>query len=177
MDHRTSSGRHRALANAAHLVAVSALGGAVGLIGGWIDLGHKLNSRLPFGSPVFGGVALALIVCLPFGVVGQRAGSGDRRTGTTAVMAGVILVGWMVVELVFIREFSFLQPVLAAVGATFAVVGFRSRRAAEHQVDRGAVERFLARPASRSSVPRAIPASSGTRCSGRCVITVTTCCP
>jgi predicted CoA-binding protein len=136
--------RLNALAVAGALMSLSALGGAVGLIGGRLDLGHRLSSRLPFDSPVFGGVALAVVVAVPFAAAACRAWRGDRQAWGTALSAGLLLIGWIVVELAFIREFSFLQPMCVAIGAAFAVAGYRGGRASTPMVDRGAVDRFVA---------------------------------
>jgi hypothetical protein len=131
------------LALSAGLMATSAIAGAAGLVSGFIDIGHRLNGRLPFGSPVVGGLALAVVVGLPFFVTAQRAWRGDRRSGEAALVAGTLLVLWIVVELAFIRELSFLHPLCAVIGAAFAVVGSLSRGGAEYVVDRDAVRRFL----------------------------------
>ena len=136
--------RRPALAVGAGLVALGAVSGGVSLMVGWLDIGHTLSSRLPFSSPVLGGLALMLIVGLPFGVVCRRAWVGHRRAGVTAFVAGVLLVGWIIVQLAFIRSVSFLHPLFLAVGVVFMVVGYRSRQATDHPVDVAAVERFLA---------------------------------
>ena len=135
--------RRPALAAGSGLVAFGAFGGGVSLMVGWIDIGDSLSERLPFSSPVFGGLALMLIVGLPFSMVCRRAWVGDRRAGVTAFVAGVLLVGWIIVQLAFIRSVSFLHPMFLVIGVCFTMIGFRSRQAADHTVDLAAVERFL----------------------------------
>ncbi|MGB8857723.1 MAG: CoA-binding protein [Ilumatobacteraceae bacterium] len=146
MHPHSHNARRPAVALAAGLMAASALVGGAGLIGGFIDIGHRLNSRLPFSSPVFGGIALAVVVGIPFVVLAKYAWRGDRRSGEAALVAGTLLVGWIVIELAFIREVSFLHPLCAVAGAAFAVVGSLTRGGADHVVDRAAVARFLAAP-------------------------------
>jgi hypothetical protein len=122
---------HRSVAEVvfAAMVACSAYAGAVGLMTGTIDMGHELNHRLPLHSPVLGGAALAVIVGLPTTAVAllawRRTVLGARRA---AIVAGVLLVGWIGVELAFIREFSFLQPLFVLVGLVFVALGRRRRR-------------------------------------------------
>jgi hypothetical protein len=117
----------RGLCAYASCVALSAYGGAIGLATGNLDLGHELNQRLPLHSPVLGGIALALVVGLPATVVAGLAKLGDRRTDVASIGAGVLLVAWILVELTFIRELSFLQFLYAGAGAAFIIVGRRAR--------------------------------------------------
>jgi hypothetical protein len=122
---RVTDRRRRGLAVYAAFVAVSAWGGVVGLATGALDMGHELNRRLPFHSPVFGALALAVIVGVPATALARQAARGNRRTGATAVFAGVMLIVWIAVELAFIRQFSWLQPFYVGVGVTFVVIGRR----------------------------------------------------
>ena len=127
MDRRRITHRRRpSLAAYAALVAFSAYAGAVGLAGGVVDMGHDLNHRLPFHSPVFGAFALVVIVAVPATALVWHAVSDDQRTGATAVFAGMMLVGWIAVELAFIRQFSWLQPLYVGVGISFVVIGRRA---------------------------------------------------
>lgn len=114
---------HRRLAVAAACIAVSAYAGAIALSLGWLALEDSLNERLPFGSPVLGGVALALVVGAPFAVLTLCAASGDSRSERVAQVAGLILIGWIAIELAVIRELSPLHPFFAAVGLAFMLVG------------------------------------------------------
>jgi len=109
----------------ATVVAISAYGGAFGLVTGTLALGHELDQRLPFHSPVLGGVALALVVGLPATVLALLVRRRDARADRAAVLAGALLLAWILVELAFIREFSFLQPVYGAVGLAFVAIGRR----------------------------------------------------
>jgi 4-amino-4-deoxy-L-arabinose transferase-like glycosyltransferase len=111
------------LAVAALAVAVSAWAGAVGLIVGFLSIGTELNQRLPAHSPVVGGIALAVVVAAPYTVLGLLAWRGDRATPGAAVLAGVVLMGWIVVELIFIRSISFFHPTFLLVGIAFVVAG------------------------------------------------------
>jgi hypothetical protein len=120
--------RRTGLAVYAAFVAVSAYGGTLGLMTGVLDMGHKLNQRLPLHSPVLGGIALALLVGLPATTVALLAWRRDRRTDLASVVAGVLLVGWIVVEIAFIREISFLQ--IFYTGAGFVFIGIGRRKAA-----------------------------------------------
>jgi len=116
---------HIALSAYAAIIAFSAYAGAVGLAGGAADPGGTIDARLPFHSPVFGAVALTVVVGLPNTLLAVYAWRGDARTSATAFAAGLLLVGWIAVEIAFIRELSWLQPVYVAVGTSLIVIGRR----------------------------------------------------
>ncbi|GCD89077.1 hypothetical protein [Nocardioides sp. LS1] len=107
----------------AALNAVAAVGGAWGLASGSLDLGATIEARLPAGSPVLAAVALALAVALPNTALAVLALLGDRRTPLAAVVTGVVLVGWIVVELAFIRGLSFFHPLYTAIGGLLIWLG------------------------------------------------------
>jgi hypothetical protein len=119
--------RRPLLATSAALIAVSAYGGAAALLAGVIDLGAVIEARLPFGSTVFAGIALALVVAVPMTVAAHRAATGAAHAAGAAMTAGVLLVGWILVELAVIRTFSWLQPVLAAAGVAVLLGGLWPR--------------------------------------------------
>lgn len=110
------------------LLAVGAFGGAVGLIVGGIDLG-KATDDLPFGSPVLGGVALA-VSC---GVLPTVVAVGAWRRAPWAplghVAVGVVLVGWVVVQIAFIGLGSWLQVGYAVFGLGIAALGISNLHA------------------------------------------------
>jgi hypothetical protein len=128
---RTHSQRlHRHLGTSifATLIAVSAYAGGVGLITGALHLDDVATARLPFGSPVLGGIALILVVALPTSWLAVLAWRGDPRTDAAAFLCGVLLIGWIAVELAFIREFSFFHPTYVAVGAVLIWLGRHGAR-------------------------------------------------
>jgi hypothetical protein len=92
------------------------------LISGGLSLGD-IASRLPFGSPVLGGIALALIVAVPSTMLAWFAWHGDPRTDAAALIVGILVIGWILVELAFLREFSFFHPVYLVVGGVLVWIG------------------------------------------------------
>jgi hypothetical protein len=122
--------RHRrpGLAAFSGLVALSAWFGVWGLISGVLDLGAEITQRLPFDSPVLGGLALGTIVALPATVVAVLAARGDERAPDACLVAGVLVVGWIVVQLAFIRELSFFHPTYVAVGLGLVAWGLLAGR-------------------------------------------------
>lgn len=119
-----SGGRRRPwLAAYAASLALAAWAGAAGLALGFLALPEKLEHRLPFGSPVVGGLALVVLVAVPASVLTVIAWRGHPRVLHAAVLDGVLLIGWIVVEVAFLREFGVLHAVYLAVGAGLVLWG------------------------------------------------------
>lgn len=130
--------RHIGLAVVAGLIALSAYGGALGLATGFLNLGNTAVARLPFHSPVLGGLALMAVVAVPTTVLAWQAVRGKHRVGDVSIVAGALLAGWILVELAFIRELSFFHPVYFGLGVLLIWLGIRIRR---HDPVKGATGR------------------------------------
>ncbi len=104
----------------AALNAVAALGGTVGLVSGWLSLGD-LTDRLPFGSSVLGGTALAVLVSLPQALLALLAWRRASAAAAVSVLVGGMLVGWILVEALFLQVFEGLQVAYLVIG--FVQVG------------------------------------------------------
>lgn len=113
------------LAGFAALNAVAAWTGAIGLITGGTDFGASINDRLPFDSLVLAGLALAAVVGVPLTVLAWSAWTGGSRTDDLALVAGVMLIGWIVGQVAVIRAFSLFQPAYLAVGAFLVAASHR----------------------------------------------------
>jgi hypothetical protein len=112
----------RALAVMSAGVAVAAGAGAIALFLGATDFGSELDARLPFDSPAFAGFALLVVVALPMSAVAVLASQRDHRAPIAAFIAGALLIGWIAVQLVVLRSFSWLQPLCAAIGAAVIIL-------------------------------------------------------
>jgi hypothetical protein len=113
------------------LLAIGAIGGAVGLITGWLDL-HESADDLPWQSPVLAG--FALLLCN--GVVPLAVVRGATRDAVWAakghVAVGVVLLVWIAVQVAFIGFNSPLQIVYAVYGAAVVALGLWDLRARPH---------------------------------------------
>ena len=127
-----SASRHGVLAVLAGLIALSAYGGALALITGSLNLGNTAAARLPFHSTVVGGLALIAVVAAPNTLLAWVAARGRPRSGDLSILTGVLLAGWILVELAFIRELSFFHPIYFALGALLIWIGIRIRA---HEAD------------------------------------------
>lgn len=120
---------HALVALVATFNAVGAGFGAIGLASGWLELEDTVTSRLPWGSPVVGGVALAVVVGLPNALLAVVAFGRRAGTGPLSIAVGLALVAWIVVQLAFIRSVSFFHPLYIAVGLLQIWLGARVVRA------------------------------------------------
>jgi hypothetical protein len=120
---RTSRSYYRVMAAYAALIAASAYFGAIGMISGLLAVPDSLAGRLPFDSPVFGGIALALVVALPCTALADLAWRQHPRTFDAATLAGLALIGWIVIEVGIVHQFSMLQVAFATAGLGLVLVG------------------------------------------------------
>lgn len=115
------------VASLAGFMAVWAYAGALALIAGGIDFDDSIDRRLPFHSPVFAGIALALFLGVPMTIAAWRA---MRAPASTAVAAGAVVVGWILVEIVVLHIFNGLQAFCLIYGICLMALGisrFRGR--------------------------------------------------
>jgi hypothetical protein len=110
----------------AGVCAVSAWAGALGMAAGFLILGDSVSARLPFHSPVFGAVALAMVVAAPTSAAAILVWRAHPRAGSAISLAGLLLVGWIGVEVLVTGQFSWLQPVCAAAGLAMMLLGDRA---------------------------------------------------
>jgi hypothetical protein len=129
-----SGTRRGVLSVYAGCISFSAFAGGVGLACGALAMGQSVNARLPLQSPVLGGLALIAVVGVPTAVVSALAWQGRPLADPAATVAGVLLILWIIVEVAFIREFSFLQVVFAAAGLSLIVLAL-SHAQSSNRVD------------------------------------------
>lgn len=117
--------RPRVVAGVAGFNALAAWGGAIALLSGATDFGEVATSRLPFESLVLAGAALALIVAVPLTALAWTAWTEGERTAELALLVGVLLIGWILVQIVVLRTYSFFQPMYLGIGAYFVAMSGR----------------------------------------------------
>jgi len=111
------------LAGVLLVVAVNAVYGGVGLIADGLGMPDDWLERTPFGSWTWPGVALLVTVALPQLLAASLVVTGRRRAAVGGVVAGVALVLWIVVQLLVLRRYFFLQPVIAGFGVVEVGLG------------------------------------------------------
>lgn len=114
-------------------MSLAAVSGVIGLAVGAIDFGPEITARMPGASPVSGAAALGVVVALPMGAAAAAGWRRSPRTADLAIVAGAALIGWIAVEVAFIRAFSWLQPACALYGAVVVGLGVLLRRSDDAQ--------------------------------------------
>lgn len=122
-------GPGRLLVGLEAFLSVSAFGGAAGMITGSMSLGEYAD-RLPFASPVLGGIALALVNGLFPAVVVAMTLRRHPWASLGHLAVGSSLMGWIVVQVAFIGLNSFIQPVMFGLGTVILCTALvqRARR-------------------------------------------------
>jgi hypothetical protein len=107
------------------LVAVNAVYGGIGLIVNGIGMPQDWLDGTPFGSWVLPGVLLLLLVGAPMARAAiVEVMVGGRRAYEASMIAGAVLIGWIGAQVVILRRFFFLQPILFAVGVLVVLLAW-----------------------------------------------------
>lgn len=114
------------------VLGLSAVYGGIGLLTGTIGMPDTWLVGTPFGSWLVPGIALLLVVAVPMLLA---AGAELRRLPhavAVSAVAGLLQVGWIAAELLFMRRYDPLQPlVLALATVLLATTVLRVRSGAD----------------------------------------------
>jgi hypothetical protein len=97
-------------------VAVGAVYGSIMLIADAWRLDPAMLRHLPVETWVLPGVALAVLVALPYAAAGALVAIGHSMARVVSLLAGSLLVGWIVAQIVLIQQYFVLQPVMGLCG-------------------------------------------------------------
>jgi hypothetical protein len=105
------------------VTAILAVAGAIAVAVGTLELGPGVLSGLVWHSGPLVGLVLAVVVGLPMTVAMVLTVRDDCRHGPAAVLAGVLLVGWIGVEVAVVRGVGWSQVFFVAVGLAVVIIG------------------------------------------------------
>jgi hypothetical protein len=128
------------------LVAANAVFGGIGLMSNGMGMPRDWLARTPFDSWTMPGVALLVTVALPQVAVAGLIVAGHRWAFLAGVAVGAGLVLWIVVQVLLLRRYFFLQPVIAGFGVLEMALAWGWHRA------RGAAPAGRHRPAEAGEV-------------------------
>lgn len=111
------------------LLSACALGGAIYFFSRQRDaMPAEILARTPFGSWVWPGVLLALIVAVPSAVVAVGAVARKPWAHAGHAIVGVVLMGWIIVQVAFVGFIAGLQPLMFLWGLVIALLGAANYR-------------------------------------------------
>jgi hypothetical protein len=108
-------------------IGIGAIYGSYRLITDSWHLPTRDLAPLPLHSWVLPGLALLVIVAVPMLAAAGLAWRFVVRTANSSITAGVILVGWIVIQVAIVGLQMWLQPVMLVLGAVTAALGWRWR--------------------------------------------------
>lgn len=97
-------------------VGAGAVFGGVQLLRGGFGMPVSWLSNTPFTGWAVPGVALLIGVAVPQLAVAALITASSRRALAAGYLAGLVLVAWIVVQLLVLQRYFFLQPVIACLG-------------------------------------------------------------
>ena len=113
--------------NRARRRGLVAVGGA-GLIRDGFGMPDGWLAGTPLTGWVLPGVALLIGVAVPQLAAAVLIAAGVRPGLAAGYLAGLLLVAWIAVELLILRRYFFLQPVIAGIGAAEILLAWRWQR-------------------------------------------------
>ena len=99
------------------VIAINALYGGIGLMVNGMGMPSDWLEATPFQSWTVPGFFLLAVIAVPMSIAAIGELTRWRRADVASMAAGVVLIGWIVVQLLVLRRYFFLQPVLGVAGA------------------------------------------------------------
>ena len=115
------------VASGAFVPAFAALA-VIGLIRDGLGMPDGWLAGTPLTGWVLPGVALLIGVAVPQLAAAALIATGARPGLAAGYLAGLLLVAWIAVELLILRRYFFLQPVVAGLGAAEVLLAWRWQR-------------------------------------------------
>ena len=110
------------------LTGAAAVYGGAGLIRDGFGMPDGWLAGTPLTGWVLPGVALLIGVAVPQLAAAALIAAGVRPGLAAGYLAGLLLIAWIAVELLILRRYFFLQPVIAGIGAAEILLAWRWQR-------------------------------------------------
>ena len=104
------------IAGLAVLIAAASAFGGIRLIHGGLGMPAGYLTATPFSSWALPGLALLISVAVPQLAAAVLIAAGHRWALPASYLAGAALVAWILVQLLVMQRYFFLQPVIAILG-------------------------------------------------------------
>lgn len=112
------------------LIAANAIYGGLGLIGSGLGMPQEWLADTPFDSWVLPGVALLIVIAVPMTIAAGAEITRATWAYRMSVTAGVLQIGWIVAQVLVLRRYFFLQPVLFVLGSLVILLAWLAHRGA-----------------------------------------------
>ncbi len=109
-------------------VAVAAIAGAIGLLADVMGMSVDRLDGTPFDSYVIPALVLGIVVGGSSLVALALELRRDAHARRATLLAGVLLAGWIIVQVALIGSVSWLQPFMFAVGTAQVAAAWISAR-------------------------------------------------
>lgn len=132
--------RRRLLFTIEAIVAVNAFGGATWGLAGAKDVPREWLEGTPLDSYVVPSLILLIAIGGGMGAAATALLINHRRALELSIAAGLILIGWIVVQVLMIAPnggVSWLQPTMFAAGVLVAALGWQLREARPQPFEKG----------------------------------------
>jgi hypothetical protein len=110
------------------LIAANAYFGGIGLIRDGMGMPDAWLESTPFDSWVLPGIALLLVIAVPMTIAAALEITESPYAYRASVAVGVVQMLWILAQLVVLRQFFFLQPLLFVLGATVVALAWLAHR-------------------------------------------------
>jgi hypothetical protein len=117
-----------ALATLDGLTGAAAVYGGAGLIRDGFGMADGWLAGTPLTGWLLPGVALLIGVAVPQFTAAALIAAGVRPGLAAGYLAGLLLITWIAVELLILRRYFFLKPVIAGIGAAEILLAWRWQR-------------------------------------------------
>jgi len=110
------------------IIAVNAIYGGIGLMVNGMGMPGDWLNATPFRTWTLPGIALLAAVAVPMSIAAVGELTRWRLAYLASVTAGLVLIGWIVVQVLMLRRYFFLQPVLGIAGVLVVGVAWWAHR-------------------------------------------------
>jgi hypothetical protein len=110
-------------------LAISAIGGGIGLLVGAADLPQEWLDDTPFASYAIPGIILAVVVGGAWLIASLALYSRYRFAPFASLLAGTLQLGWFAVQVAMLGYISWMQPFIGALAVIVIVAAWRWQRA------------------------------------------------
>jgi hypothetical protein len=113
------------------VIAVNAVYGGIGLMVNGMGMPADWLDATPFRSWELPGVILLIVVAVSMSIAAVGELARWRLAYLASITAGLVLIGWIAAQVLVLRRYFFLQPVLGVAGALVVGLAWWAHRRRE----------------------------------------------